>query len=193
VGIGPYTNLMLLDQQYPGILKQADLFLMGGYIRDMPPGYPQWRNSDDYNIQVDVQAAHYVLEQADPTIVPLAVSAQTALCRSDLPRLASGGRLGELLVRQAELFARTEQFAQKYGTTCAGVPADIINFHHDPLACALALGWREGVTIETLPLKFEIREGWLYETPDSGGMPRRVVTQIDGRAFNRYWCDVVGG
>jgi hypothetical protein len=30
--IGPFTNLYLLDIKYPGILKQANLFLMGGYI-----------------------------------------------------------------------------------------------------------------------------------------------------------------
>jgi inosine-uridine nucleoside N-ribohydrolase len=30
IGIGPFTNLYLLDLKYPGILRQANLFLMGG-------------------------------------------------------------------------------------------------------------------------------------------------------------------
>ena len=51
VAAGPYTNLMLLEKAYPGILKQANLFLMGGHVFDVPAGYPQWGNDMDYNIQ----------------------------------------------------------------------------------------------------------------------------------------------
>ena len=72
-----------------------------------------------------------------------------------------------------------------------GLPRDIINFQHDPLACAIALGWREGVGIETVPLRLETSESWLYEIPDSDGIPTRLVTKIDGNAFNEYWCDIL--
>ena len=63
---------------------------------------------------------------------------------------------------------------------------DIINFQHDPLTCAIASGWQEGLEIETVPLKLDIRESWLYEIPDSGGIPTRLVTKIDGNAFNEF-------
>ncbi len=191
VAVGPYTNLMLLEKTYPGILKHADLFLMGGHVFDIPAAYPQWGNEMDYNIQVDVYSARYVLEHANPTLVPVTVSCQTALRRSYLPRLAQAGRLGELIVLQAERCARSEQNEHNYGETWPGLPRDIINFQHDPLACAIALGWHEGVEIETVPLKFEIRESWLYEIPDSAGIPTRLVTKIDGNAFNEYWCDIL--
>ena len=191
VAIGPYTNLMLLEKTYPGILKQTDLFLMGGYVFDIPAGYPQWSNEMDYNIQVDIHSAHYVLEHANPTLVPVTVTCQTALRRVYLPRLAQAGRLGELIVLQAELCARSEQNEQKYGETCPGLPRDIINFQHDPLACAIASGWHEGVVMETVPLKLETRESWLYEIPASDGIPTRLVTKIDGNAFNEYWCDIL--
>jgi purine nucleosidase len=191
VGIGPWTNLMLLEHTYPGMLKQASLFLMGGYVFDIPAGYPQWRKQDDYNIQVDISSARCVLEHANPTLVPLTVSCQTALRRAYLPRLAQAGRLGELIVRQAELCARSEQHEQRYGESCPGLPRDIINFQHDPLACAIALGWHTGVEVETVPLKLETREGWLYEIPDHNGKPTRVVTTIDGNAFNDSWCDIL--
>jgi purine nucleosidase len=191
VGIGPYTNLRLLDEEYPGILKQTDLFLMGGYVYDIPPGFPQFRNRDDWNIQVDIHSAKYVLEHARPTLVPVTVTCQTALRRAYLTRLAQAGRLGELVVRQAELCARSYHNEQTYGETCPGLPRDIINFQHDPLACAIALGWREGVEIETVPLRFEMREGWLYEIPDSSGISTRLVTKIDGDAFNEYWCHIL--
>ena len=191
VGIGPFTNLMLLEKTYPGTLKQANLFLMGGYVFDMPAGYPQWDNEMDYNIQVDMHSARYVLERANPTLVPVTVSCQTALRRAYLPRLARAARLGQLIVLQAELCARSEHNEQNYRETCPGLPKDIINFQHDPLACAIALGWNEGVEMETVPLKLETRESWLYEIPDSDGIPTRLVTKIDGNAFNEYWCDIL--
>lgn len=118
VGIGPYTNLLLLEKAYSGILKQANLFLMGGYVFDIPSGYPQWGRNMDYNIQVDVHSARYVLEHATPTLIPLTVTCQTALRRAYLPRLAEAGRLGQLIVLQAELCARSEQNEQHYGQTC---------------------------------------------------------------------------
>jgi inosine-uridine nucleoside N-ribohydrolase len=191
VGIGPWTNFMLLEHAYPGILKQANLFLMGGRVFDIPAGYPQWSTEDDYNVQVDISSALFVLEHANPTLIPLTVSCQTALRRAYLPRLARAGRLGELIVRQAALFASSEQLEQRYGESCPGLPGDIINFQHDPLACAIALGWHEGVKMETVPLTLETRDGWLYEIPARSGIPTRLVTHIDGNAFNDYWCDML--
>ncbi len=191
VAIGPYTNLMLLEKTYPGILKQTDLFLMGGYVFSIPAGYPQWSNEEDYNIQLDIASARYVLEHANPTLVPVTVTGQTALRRAYLPGLAQAGPLGELIVRQAQHCARSEQNEQRYGETCSGLPRDIINFQHDPLACAIAAGWREGVEIETVPLKLETREDWLYEIPDSAGKPTRLVTKIDGSLFDEHWYAVL--
>ncbi len=83
VAIGPYTNLHLLDQRYPGILAQAKLFLMGGYVYPPRPGYPSWRNQDDFNVQADVPAALHVLRHARPTLIPLAVTAETFLRRAN--------------------------------------------------------------------------------------------------------------
>jgi inosine-uridine nucleoside N-ribohydrolase len=142
-------------------------------------------------MQLDTRAARYVMENAHPTLVTLTVACQTALRRAYLPRLAQAGCLGALVARQAEFFAQREGFEQKYGATCPGLPRDIINFQYDPLACAIAVGWREGVEIETVPLRFEIREGTLYEVPDKDGIPTRLVTKIDGNAFNDYWCNLL--
>src|SRR5215216_3398846 len=40
IAIGPYTNLYLLDLKYPGILMDASLFLMGGYVFPVRSGFP---------------------------------------------------------------------------------------------------------------------------------------------------------
>lgn len=192
IGIGPLTNFYLLDSQYPGILQHADLFLMGGYIYPPRPGFPQWQNNHDFNLQVDVRSAKHVLDNANPTLTTLAVTAETALRWSHLETLQrTGGALGQLIAKQAAEFALDEKMASKYGVSCERAPADIINFQHDALACAVALGWHEGIEISEIPLRIEIVEGVLIERIDPGGKPYRVVTKIDGDHFNDFWLKTV--
>ncbi len=189
VAIGPYTNLYLLDRKYPGILMDAELFLMGGYIYPIRPGFPNWGNEDDWNIQVDVRSAKHVIEHSQPTLVPLTMTVETALRRSHVDGLRNSGALGELLARQAQAFAIDERNEERFGKTCEGLPNDIINFLHDPLACAIALGWRDGVEMEDLPLILEEKDGWLHEKIDPSGKLVRVVTKIEGPRFNEFWFE----
>ncbi|MGC8073836.1 hypothetical protein ACP3W1_25070, partial [Salmonella enterica] len=86
----------------------------------------------------DVSSSQPVIAGSNPTFVQLAVTAETSLRRAYLPTLRHSGPLGALLARQAEAFARDQQYEEKYGTTCAGLPDDTIDFLHDPLACAIA-------------------------------------------------------
>lgn len=191
VGIGPLTNLSMLERQHPGILKRAKLFLMGGFIYPPRAGYPDWKNEFDFNVQVDVRSAQHVLSNSNPTLIPISVTAETALRRSTLGRLRAAGKLGELIAHQAEVFAADEKMDAKYGATCAKVPADIVNFQHDPLACAIALGWDEGVAVEEAPIVVEERDGWLWERIDEVGRKMRVVTRIDGARFGEFWVERV--
>jgi len=191
IAIGPFTNLYLLDLQYPGILKDANLFLMGGYVYPIRAGFPPWGNEMDWNIQVDVKSAKYVIEHSNPTLIPLSVTVETALRRAHLDHLQASGALGELIARQAEEFALDEQNEKKFGETCDGLPADIINFLHDPLACAIALGWNDGVEIQEIPLILEEKEGWLHERIDPSGKPTRLVTKIDGPGFSQFWLNKI--
>ncbi len=189
--IGATTNLALLEKRSPGILARANLVLMGGYVYPTRPGFPAWGNDMDWNIQEDVASALTVLRHADPLLVPLSVTVETALRRSHLPALQQAGPLARLIARQAEAFSLEYDNEATYGRTCAGLPDDIINFQHDPLACAIALGWDEGVEIKEVPLKFEVRDGWLYETVTPGGKSMRVVTKVDGKKFNELWLRLV--
>ena len=187
IAIGPFTNLFLLDLQYPGILMQANLFLMGGYIYPIRSGFPQWGNEMDWNIQVDVKSAKHVIEHSNPTLIPLSVTVETALRRAYLDDLRKSGALAHLIAQQAEAFAVDEQNEKKFGETCEGLPNDIINFLHDPLACAIALGWRDGVEIDEVPLILEEKDGWLHEWIDRLGKSIRVVKKIDRASFNEFW------
>lgn len=191
IAIGPFTNLYLLDLQYPGILMEANLFLMGGYIYPIRAGFPDWGNDMDWNIQVDVQSAKHVIENSNPTLIPLSVTVETALRRAYLDDMRKAGALGQLIAQQAEAFAVDEQNETRIGETCEGLPRDIINFQHDPLACAIALGWNEGIEIEELHLVLEERDGWLHERMHPTGNPVRLVRKVDGQRFNEFWLNLM--
>jgi inosine-uridine nucleoside N-ribohydrolase len=191
IAIGPFTNLYLLEKKYPGSLLDAKLFLMGGYVYPIRPGFPNWSNEVDWNIQVDVQSAKYVMEHSNPTLIPMTVTVETALRRAYLKDLRKSGALGQLIAQQAEAFAVDEQNEERYGKTCDGLPDDFINFLHDPLACAIALGWDDGVRFDMVSLILEEKEGWLHERIDPGGKPFRLVTEIDGSRFNQFWLEKI--
>ena len=172
---------------------EARLFLMGGYIYPVRQGYPQWGNEDDFNVQVDIRSAKHVIEHSNPTLIPLSVTAETYLRKAYLSRLWGADALGKLLADQAEAFAVDEKLESAYGETCSGLPDDIINFQHDSLACAIALGWNDGVEIEEVPLVVEEKDGWLSERIDVAGKPVRVVTKVNGEGFSEFWLDRVTG
>lgn len=176
LAIGPLTNLALLEARQPGALQSTTLVVMGGHVRMAPTGYPQWDHTVDYNIQADPAAAVRVLEAASPTLVPIEVSAQTALRRADLAVLRQGDPLAQLLAHQSQAFAPSGE--------------EFINYLHDPLAAAVAIGW-SGVTIESLPLSVTVHRGWLRMREDQYGRQCRVVTAVEAERFNRYWLDTV--
>ena len=189
--IGPYTNLALLEKRSPGILRSARLYLMGGYVFPPREGFPSWGSDMDWNVQVDVQSAQYVLQCSSPTLVPLSVTVETSFRRAYLATLRQSGPLAQLIGRQAEAFAKDSDYEAQYGKTCKGLPEDTINFQHDALACAIALGWDEGVEISVIPLKAEIKDGWLCQGVDENGKPTRVVTRVNGGKFNDFWLSTV--
>jgi purine nucleosidase len=191
VAIGAYTNLALLERRSPGILHSARLFLMGGYVFPPREGFPAWSNEMDWNIQNDIGSAQTVIEHSNPTLVPLPVTIETSLRRAYLPALKQAGPLAQLIARQAEAFAVEYGNEAQYGRTCRNLPDDIINFQHDPLACAIALGWRDGVEISEMPLKLAVEDGWLAQRIADGGKPAKVVTRVNGSKFNEFWLETV--
>jgi inosine-uridine nucleoside N-ribohydrolase len=190
--IGPYTNLALLEKRSPGTLREARVCLMGGFVYAPREGFPRWDYRRDYNVQVDAESARLVFNALEsPTLVTLAVTAETALRASQLAALEEGDALARLVARQAEVFSASEAGRSHFGREYAGLPEDFINFQHDPLACAVALGWNEGVEVEELPLNSSIEDGWLVQRVEEGGRPTKVVTRVDGRAFDDLWLRTV--
>ena len=193
VGIGPFTNLALLEERQPGILRRARLYLMGGKVHPAPAGFPDWPPEMDYNVQADPSAARNVLASAShPTLVPIEVTVQTALSRAQLGRLRDAGPLGALLARQAEAYAADRELWEPTGDRYPGRPADFINFQHDPLTCAVALGWDQ-VGIEPTRLHMSADLDQLVLRAGGDGPQIRLVTRVDGNQFAATWLHVVCG
>lgn len=190
VAIGPLTNLYLLEKRYSGILKNTPLFIMGGFIFPVRPGFPPWINEYDFNLQTDVNSSLHVLKNSHPTLVPLSITAETFLRRSHLSRLKSADPLCQLIAHQAEAFAQDEKKDELY-VNCDRVPSDIINFQHDPLTCAIAIGWKEGIEMREIPLLIEEKDGWLHEIIDESGSLFNLVTKVDGVKFREFWLNRV--
>lgn len=190
IGIGPCTNLAHYEARHPGLLRAAGLTLVGGWVRPPRSERSVWGNELDYNLQMDVAAARQVLARCAPTLVPLHVTVETTLRHAWLPALAAAGPLGALLARQAAAYDAAGEFATTDRAARTELPADFINHLYDALGCAVALGW-PGVSVQTLPLRIDMEDGWLVERHADDGIPTRVVADVDGTAFDRLWLRVV--
>ncbi len=188
VGTGPFTNFRLLEERYPATLAQARIVLMGGCPFPPRSGLPPWGQNEDYNFQADPASGLFVLEHAQPLLVPLSLSLETALRGSDIPSLRQAGPLGALQAYQAERWLDVEPMYADLAREYDGLPDDFINFHHDPLACAVAAGWG-GATIASLHFDIKMQDGALIELADTNAPQRQFVTAIDAPRFNRFWLE----
>jgi purine nucleosidase len=190
VAIGPYTNLALLEVARPGRLGRVPVVVMGGWTQPPADGLPAWGPEMDWNVQFDTQAAQ-ILAATTPTLtlVTLPVTLKAHLRAADLPRLRACGPLGELLARQGEAYGEDSRMAE-LGRTHTGLPDDLVNFHYDPVACAVAVGWR-GATIQELRLQPVVDGEVLRFQPSQGGRLMRVVADLDGASFTETWLGAV--
>jgi len=187
IGIGPATNLGLLEVTRPGSLARVPVAIMGGWVRPPAAGFPAWGAEMDFNVQWDIRAAEIVAAAAGPDFLLGTLSATIGahLRARDLPRLRAAGPLGALLARQSEAYAADQDLAA-LGRAHPALPDDLLNVHWDPVTAAAALGW-PGATIEAMTLR-PVRDGEILRfEPDPAGRPTRIVTAVDGDAFAGVW------
>jgi inosine-uridine nucleoside N-ribohydrolase len=192
VTIGPFTNLGLLEVARPGLLAGVPVVTMGGWTSLPPDGFPAWEAAYDFNVQSDVAAADAVFRAAgNPlTVVGLDVTVQVHLRGAHLDRLRDdGGPVGEVLARSS-LAHGTDDGNAAFGAKYPRLPDDLVNYHHDPLACAVAVGW-DGVTVEERRLAPILEDGALRLVDSPDGRPVRLVTAVDADAFAERWLDAV--
>lgn len=190
IAIGPLTNLAKLELSRPASLPRASVVAMGGWLEPPTDGLPCWGPEKDWNVQWDTGAALTVAASAgDLTLVPLPVTLKAHLRARDLPRLRRSGPLGELLARQSKA-RRHDAGMATLGRAHPGLPDDLVNFHHDPVTCAVALGW-SGATVEQMPLLPVLENDILRFSPHEDGRLTKVTTDLDTAAFGNTWLDAV--
>lgn len=186
IGIGSYTNLAMLEVARAGSLSRTPVVVMGGWIEPPASGLPQWGPEMDWNVQWDAKAAEVVFANtADLTLATLPTTMKAHLRAAHLIRLRASGSLGRLLARQSEAYgpdAGMPELARAH----AALPDDLLNFHYDPMACAVALGW-PGAPVEETRLTPVVNKGVLRLEPNPDGRRTRVVTDVDGPAFTEQW------
>jgi purine nucleosidase len=187
--IGPYTNLALLERAHPGRLRDARVVAMGGWIQPPPRGLPSWGPQADWNVQCDTHAAQVLAATANLTLCPLPVAMAATISAADLPRLAASGPLGALLARQCAAYAQDHRLAE-VGRTHPGLPDDLVNFHWDPVACAVAVGWAGAVTAQVRLRTVYDGDLLRFETHEDG-RSTRVLISIDGVGFVDTWISCV--
>lgn len=179
----------MLDAWRPGRLEGVPVVAMGGWVWPPADGLPAWGPASDWNVQCDTQAARILADRADLTLVTLPAAMDAWLREVHLPRLTESGALGALLARQSNARADDGDM-RRLGRNHDGLPNDLVNFHWDPVACAIALDW-SGATFRNMRVQPVVDDGVLRFKPDQSGRPLRVVTAVDGDAFAETWLDAV--
>lgn len=192
--IGPLTNIAEFDRSYPGRLNRDNLFIMGGCLHRPEKGWPQWGPSSDWNLHMDKKAAQWVFNRISFTMAEVAATLKTYLTERDCRELDKGDGLCRLLAHQAREWRQVSGFIEEQAAQCVCLPEDLCNFHYDPLTVAVAAGFGL-VRSEEVRIRFEADAGGeeysIQETAE--GNPVRVITDVDGEAFNRYWLTGVLG
>ena len=190
VSIGPLSTVAQLERDRPGSLAGARLVVMGGWLRTPDAGLPPYGPDGDFNVACDPEAARIVLGAAgDLTVVTLADTLQTHLRRTHLPALRAAGPVGDLLADQAEAYASLKDHA---GLAAAhrGLPDDLLVFLHDPLACAVAVGW-PGASPMQQRLVVETAVSGLRLVPREGGRAVQVIAHLAAGAFADRWLAAI--
>ena len=187
--IGPLTNLAWLELDHVGAIGGVRVVAMGGWFGPVSTGLPDWGPTHDWNIQCDRHAAAIVASHADLTLVPLSTTLGVQLTRRVLPRLDAAGPLGRLLARQAVAYCEDERKTE-IALSHRGLPDDLLNFHHDPLAAAVAVRW-ESVTSEQMRLRPHWDDAVLSFEQNADGRHTEVVTAVDSTAFDTVWITAV--
>jgi purine nucleosidase len=186
VGIGPSTNLAMLEVSRPGVLGRAPVVVMGGWVHPPDDGLPAWGPDMDWNVQWDTRAAEIVAHAAgDLTLATLPATMKGHLRSADLPRLRAAGPFGEFLAAQAEVYGHDNGMVD-LGRAHAGLPDDLLNFHFDPVACAVAVGWN-GAEVTEDRLQPVLDGKVLRFHPTANGRPTRILVDVDGDAFSDAW------
>jgi purine nucleosidase len=188
--IGPVTNIAMFETFRGDMLRKRRLVIMGGWVALPGPGYPPWGPERDWNVQWDTRAMEKTVKtEVALTLVPITTTAQTLLRAADLPRIEATGPVGRLIARQSRAWGEDRGYAA-LGEAHDALPDDLVNFHHDPLTVAVALGW-PGATVERQRLMPYMKNGLMSFKASDEGREIDVCTGVDAAAFTETMIETL--
>jgi inosine-uridine nucleoside N-ribohydrolase len=190
VCIGPVTNIAMFETFRGDMLRDRRLVVMGGYVAAPDAGFPQWGAEHDWNVQWDTRAMETVVNMdVSLTLVPYPVTMHATLTMRDLERIEQTGQVGQLIALQSRSRAEDADMTT-IGRNHPAMPDDLMNFHYDPVAVAVALGW-EGAKVERQKLMPYVENGILSFETSPTGRPIDVCTAVDGEAFTAVFVNAI--
>ena len=190
LAIGGFTNLAALELSRPGSLIGVRVVAMAGWVDDPPAFWPQWGPSMDFNTQCDTRAARIVANSgAALTLVTLPVAMRVTLREGHLPRLRASGRVGALLARQSERHQQTSGLAD-LARDYASLPVDLVNFHWDPVAAGVALGW-DCIVVRPTTITAVQEAGVVAFRVSGDEGTDRISMSVDAPDFEERWMQCV--
>jgi purine nucleosidase len=190
VCIGPVTNIAMFETFRGDMLRKRRLVIMGGWVAPPGPGYPQWGPKRDWNVQWDTRAMEKVVNtDVALTLVPITTTARVPLREADLPRIEATGPLGKLIAHQSRAWGDDRDYAE-LGREHAALPDDLVNFHHDPLTVAVALGWLSATVERQRLMPYMENDVMSFDASDDG-REIDVCTGVDAAAFTETMIETL--
>ena len=188
--IGMQTNIAGALERDPSFATHVRrLAVMGGLFSPIHTGERVVGPEGDHNLRVDPGASVRSLNAGMPLLyVPLDVTMQTYLTRSQTDRLRKGDALCRALAALVDVWAPL-----MHRFTGGRMPHDHVAVMHDPLTVAAVAGGSY-FSSEELPVTVVEHEGEVRTFVDPvAGRPAEVVRSVDPIAFGQVWLDTVLG
>ena len=193
VAIGPLTNIArVVRKKGHKIFNSDNLFFMGGSLWTPEKGYPAWNRENDWNLNMDLTAAHEVLNCCGLTMVEIAPTLKTFLTERDCARLDNTDGMNSMVAGQGRFWRNHAPFIREETAKCGKLPRDLCNFHYDPLTCAIAAGFPDYQAKEEFIEFCPMPEDHTYQIiRKNGGNRIRSVYDADGESFNRAFMETM--
>jgi purine nucleosidase len=185
--IGMQSNLAASVTRDPTMVERVRLVVMGGSFGPIVALDGLTLDaSRDWNLFVDPQSAIESLSAGFRTLyVPVDVTMRVPLRQRHLDRLRTGDELCRTLAALVDVW-RNEHLARPGSQF-----ADVVALLHDPLTIACTVD-RSFVTVESLPVRVELRDGVPRTLVDpERGREVEVVRSCDAAAFADWWLETV--
>lgn len=188
--IGTFTNFAHYVRNHGNQFNMSNLVAMGGSYTPPGDGYPDWRQCNDWNLNMDLAAAQFLFANSSFSLVEIAPTLRVFLTERDCKIIEQVDELGALVASQARWWRDTVPFI-RHAAQEACLPDDLCNFHYDPLTCAVAVGF-SCVDSSNLALRLCLDQEQGYQLTTCDGTANIcLIHTVDPTAFHHEFVNTM--